>query len=161
MNPPRAFFDADVLFAGAASPSEHGASLILLQMGQWGLLACGASEQAVAEAERNITRKLPARLTELRSIIQRAMTIVPDPTPEDLAPYQGLADAKDIPILVAALQHGFPRLISFNTRHYRRLRRSSPSSGQVTSSARLAPRWPHSAAIPAHRLTNRRGHCSV
>jgi hypothetical protein len=118
MNLPRVFFDADALFAGAASAGQ-GASLVLLQMGQWGLLACGTSEQVVVEAERNIARKLPARLPELRSIIQRALTVVSDPAPGDLTPYRGLADPKDLPILVAALQHGFPRLVSFNTRHYR------------------------------------------
>jgi hypothetical protein len=119
MNPPRVFFDADVIFAGAASPAEYGASLILLQMGQWGLIACGSSRQAASESERNIARKLPTRLPELRSIIGRSLMLVPDPTPDDLAPYLGLADAKDLPILVAAIQHGYPRLLTFNTRHFR------------------------------------------
>jgi len=31
---PRVFIDADVLFAGAASPSEHGASLVILRMAE-------------------------------------------------------------------------------------------------------------------------------
>ena len=29
---PRIFIDADVLFAGAASPNEHSASLVILRM---------------------------------------------------------------------------------------------------------------------------------
>ena len=31
---PRVFVDADVLFAGAASPSEHGASFVVLRMAE-------------------------------------------------------------------------------------------------------------------------------
>ena len=34
MRKPRVFVDVDVLFAGAAAPSEHGASLTILRMAE-------------------------------------------------------------------------------------------------------------------------------
>jgi hypothetical protein len=34
MNIPRIFLDSDVVFAGSASPSEHGASHVILCMGE-------------------------------------------------------------------------------------------------------------------------------
>jgi hypothetical protein len=36
----------------------------------------------------------------------------------ELAPYAGLADPKDLPILVAAIRERCPWLVSFNVRHY-------------------------------------------
>jgi len=44
---------------------------------------------------------------------------VPDPLPADLAPFAGLADPKDLPILAAALREGCPWLITFDVRHFR------------------------------------------
>ena len=42
---PRVFVDADVLFAGSASPSEHSASLVVLRLAEItlieGILCCG------------------------------------------------------------------------------------------------------------------------
>jgi len=34
MRKPRVFVDADVLFAGASAPSEHGANLTILRMAE-------------------------------------------------------------------------------------------------------------------------------
>lgn len=42
--PPRIFVDADGLFAGAASPSEHGASLLVLRMAEITLVEALTSE---------------------------------------------------------------------------------------------------------------------
>ena len=44
---PRVFVDADVLFAGAASPSAHSASLVLLQMAEITLLDALTSQQVI------------------------------------------------------------------------------------------------------------------
>jgi hypothetical protein len=54
---PVVFLDADVIFAGAAAPTEHGASHVVLQMSEITLIECVTSEQAVAEVERNLTEK--------------------------------------------------------------------------------------------------------
>jgi hypothetical protein len=118
MNKPVVFLDADVIFAGAAAPTEHGASHIVLRLGEITLLDCVTSTQAVTEVERNLAEKLPGKLPELRLILSRSLRVVPDPAPQDLTRYQGQADPKDLPILVAALQQGCRFLLTFNTRHY-------------------------------------------
>ena len=57
----RVFVDADVLFAGATSPSEHGASLIILRMAEITLIEDITSQQVINEAERNISKSFPKR----------------------------------------------------------------------------------------------------
>ena len=115
---PRVFVDADVLFAGSASPSEHSASLVVLRLAEITLIEALASEQVITEAERNLANKLPQVLPSFRLIVDRCLCIVPDPHPADLAPYVGRADPKDLPLLVAAMRENCPWLLTFNLRHY-------------------------------------------
>ncbi|CUS04993.2 putative nucleic acid-binding protein, contains PIN domain [Candidatus Promineifilum breve] len=116
---PRVFIDADVLFAGSASPSEHGASLTILRMAEITLLDALTSEQVIVEAERNLAAKLPATLPTFRLLVDRCLTVVPIPSADEVARHHGLAEANDLPILVAAVQHVCPWLVTFNGRHYR------------------------------------------
>ena len=116
---PRVFVDADVLFAGAASPGEHGASLVILRMAEITLIDAVTSRQVVTEAERNLSAKLPQSLPTFRLLVDRCLRVVPDPSPEDLAPHTGIADPKDLPILVAAVREGCPWLVTFNLRDFR------------------------------------------
>ena len=120
------FLDADVIFAGAAAPTEHGASHVVLRMGEITLIECVTSEQAVTEVERNLAEKLPTKLPEFHLLVSRCLRVVPDPGPKDLAHHTGQADPKDLPILVAALREGCPYLLTFNVRHY------SPPVGSIT-----------------------------
>jgi predicted nucleic acid-binding protein len=115
---PRVFVDADVLFSGAAAPGEHGASLVLLRMAEIMLFDAVTSQQVLTEAERNLAEKLPQALPAFRLILSRCVRVVSDPTPADLKPYIGLADPKDLPILVAALRERCPWLVTFNVRHF-------------------------------------------
>ena len=117
-NRPRVFVDADVLFAGAVSPSEAGASLVVLRLAEITLIEAIASRQVITEAERNLSAKLPRALPEFRLLISRCLKVVPDPAPADLARYAGAAHPKDLPILVAAVRERCPWLVTFNTRHY-------------------------------------------
>jgi len=127
---PRVFVDAEVLFAGAAAPTEHGASLTVLRMAEITLIEAITSRQAVVEAERNLAAKLPATspaaLPAFRLVVSRCLRVAPDPVPAELAPYAGLADPADLPLLVVALREGCPWLVTFNVRHYR------PGHPQVT-----------------------------
>jgi predicted nucleic acid-binding protein len=123
---PTVFLDADVIFAGAAAPSEHGASHVVLRMGEITLIECVTSQQAVTEVERNLADKLPTKLPEFRLLVSRCLRVVPDPEPDDLLPYASQADPKDLPILVAALREKCPYLLTFNVRHY------SPPAGTIT-----------------------------
>lgn len=111
--------DADALFAGAASVS--GASHVILQLGELGIIEVGLPEQARNEAERNLTSKIPAALPALRALIDTCTTPLP------MAPRAmsnrlaraGEADPKDAPILASALAGDCSRLITFNLRDYR------------------------------------------
>ena len=44
---PRVLVDADGLFAGAAAPSEQGASLVILRMAEITLIEAVASQQVI------------------------------------------------------------------------------------------------------------------
>ena len=118
--------DADVIFAGAAAPTEQGASHVVLQMGEITLIECVSSEQAVKEVERNLANKIPAKLPEFHLLVRRSLHIVGDPQPGDLAAYKGQADPKDLPILVAAMKEGCSHLLTFNVRHF------TPTSPKIT-----------------------------
>ena len=100
---PHVFVDADVLFAGAANPSEHGASLVILRLAELTLIEAVASRQVVTEAERNLAAKLPRALPAFRLLVDRCLRVEPDPPPAGLTSYEGLADPKDLPILVAGM----------------------------------------------------------
>ena len=122
----RVFVDADVLFAGAASPSEHpsgSASLVVLRLAELTLLDAVTNEQAVTECERNLRAKLPDPLAEralaaFRHLVARALRVVPDPELEALAPHAGKAHPKDLPLLVTALRERCPLLTTFNAKDY-------------------------------------------
>lgn len=114
----RVFVDADVIFAGAAAPSEFGASQVILRMGEITLLDCVTSEQAIVEVERNLADKLPGKLPEFRLLVSRCLRVVRDPKPQELEQYFGHAHPEDLPILVAALREQCPYLVTFNVRHY-------------------------------------------
>jgi hypothetical protein len=115
---PRVFVDADVLFAGAASPSDSGASLIVLRLGEITLVDAVASVQVVTEAERNLAHKLPQALPAFHLLVSRCLRVVEDPQPDDLVAHAGRADPKDLPILIAALREGCQYLVTFNMRHF-------------------------------------------
>jgi hypothetical protein len=116
---PRVFVDADVLFAGAAAPTEHGASLTVLRMAEITLIQALASEQVIVEVERNLSVKLPSALPAFRLIVQRSLRVVSDPGPAELIPLRGLAHPHDQPILAAAVREGCGWLVTFNLRHFR------------------------------------------
>lgn len=123
MNPgrkgkPRVFVDSDVLFAGSASPSEHGASLIVLRLAELTLIETIASEQVIAEAQRNLAERLPKALPAFQLLVSRCLRVVPDPSQAEVQKHGGLADPKDLPILVAALREKCEFLVTFNIRHY-------------------------------------------
>lgn len=115
---PAVFVDSDVLIAGAASPSEHGASMVILRLAEITLIDAYASEQVITEAGRNLDAKFPGALPAFHHLVSRCLTIVPDPTPSQLEDFDGLADPKDLSILVAALGCGCSWLVTFNQRHY-------------------------------------------
>lgn len=123
----RVCVDADVLFLGSASTS--GASHVVLQLGELGIIEVRVAEQARIEAERNLLDKLPAALPAFRTLLDACTAPIPMAAPaaaRRLA--RAHADAKDAPILAAAIADECHWLLTFNGRDYRteRLRVSQP-----------------------------------
>ncbi|MCA9980545.1 MAG: PIN domain-containing protein [Anaerolineales bacterium] len=116
--PLRVFVDADVLFAGAASPSRHSASQVILTLSEITIIDAMTSQQALMEVERNLEKKLPTALPIFRLLVSRSLQVTATPEQKEIEPYRGLADSKDLPILVAALQNECPWLVTFNGRHF-------------------------------------------
>lgn len=115
---PRVLVDADVLFAGSASPSEHSASQVVLRMAEITLIEAFISEQVFTEVERNLAAKLPQALPNFRHLVDRCLQIVPDPTSELINKHRGKADPKDLPILVTAARENCNWLVTLNLTHY-------------------------------------------
>jgi predicted nucleic acid-binding protein len=115
---PRIFLDADVLFAGAASPNEHSASNLLLRMAELTLIEAITSIQVITEVERNLLDKMPKALPAFQLLVSRSLKVVDDPKPAELDDNVGLADREDLPILVAALREECSLLATFNLRPY-------------------------------------------
>jgi hypothetical protein len=115
---PRIFIDADVLFAGAASPNEHSASNLILRMAELTLIEAITSIQVITEAERNLVVTIPKALPAFHLLVSHSLKIVEDPDPALLAVHHGLADPEDLPILVTAVRETCSLLTTFNLRHY-------------------------------------------
>lgn len=144
---PRVLIDADVLFVGAASPSEHGASLVILRMAEITLIDAVATHQVVSEAERNLADKIPHALPAYRLLVSRCLRVVPDPEPQDLLGWAGLADVKGLPILAAAIRERCSWLVTHNVRHFQ------PSHSSITVLRPGEFLWAvreHLALLPQH-----------
>ena len=114
----RVFVDADVLFAGAASSNEYSASLLVLRLSELTIIDAITSEQVVSEAERNLQKKIPRAMPAFRHLVARSLKITTAPEKSELYDFRGMADAKDLPILVAAIKSGCGWLVTFNVRHF-------------------------------------------
>lgn len=124
----RVCVDADVLFAGSASTS--GASHVVLQLGELGIIDARVADQARTEAERNLADKLPAALPAFRTLLDACTSPIPMVAPfaSRRLSRAGEADPKDAPILAAAIAADCRWLLTFNVRDYRteRIRVSQP-----------------------------------
>ena len=101
---PQVFVDADVLFAGSASPSDYDASLVVLRMAEITLITAITSQQVIDEVTRNLASKIPKTLPAFQLLVAKCLDVRANPSQAALAGYVGLADEKDLPILVSAIQ---------------------------------------------------------
>ena len=108
-----------MLFAGSASPT--GASHLVLQLSELGIIRAVTSRQAREEVERNLATKLPAALPPFRVIAAAACHPATEPSAAAVRRVISAAasDPKDAPILAAALASDCPWLLTFNVRDYR------------------------------------------
>lgn len=115
---PELFLDSSALFAGIVS--ADGASRALLLLAERGLIVVTVSEQAVAETERAIARKVPQALPAFREAVRSTgLRIVRDPSPRGVAAHEKLiAHGADVPIVVAAMQAETDYLVTLNRRHF-------------------------------------------
>ena len=125
----RVMVDADVLFAGAASPSGRSASGIVLRLSDLTVLEGVASVQVVTEAERNLAVKVPAAVPAFRKLVEACLRAVPDPEPDEVRVMDGRAHPKDLPVLTAAVRERCDALVTFNERDSRP---GHPDVGVVT-----------------------------
>jgi len=111
----RLFLDANVLFSAAVSPAGVSA-------GQIALAAAGACELltsrlAVTEATRNLRAKAPAEMDRWDLVIA-AVRVVPEADPRLLVRVDLALEAKDRPILAAALGCRANVLVTGDRRHF-------------------------------------------
>ncbi len=106
------------MFAGAASPNEHSASLVLLRMAEITLIEACTSEQVVSEVERNLEDKMPGALPAFRLLVSRCLRVVPNPPGREIAAVKNTSVPKDLPILVSTRREGCSYLAMYNLKHY-------------------------------------------
>lgn len=114
----RIFIDADVLFAGSASPSQHSASLVILRMAEITLIDACTSTQVIGEVERNLEEKMPAAVPAFRLIVQRCLREVQNASLDEVRAIAGSAHPKDLPILATAVREKCAYLATYNIRHF-------------------------------------------
>ncbi len=113
----KVFADSSVLIAGAGSRS--GASRAVLTMAEIGLFKLVVSRQVLDECERNLRKKLPAALplfAELLAAIN--LEIIADPSAEEVSRWESLIEAKDAPILAAAVVTAPDRFLTLNPKDF-------------------------------------------
>ncbi len=97
------FIDANILIAG--SGSRKGASRAVLGLAEYGMIQLIVTRQILDETERNIRAKLPKVLPVLSELLLHLnLQILPDPEPEQFERWLSIFEAKDAPILEAAVQ---------------------------------------------------------
>ncbi len=108
------FFDADAIIAGSAS--KTGASSILLQLSEFGLLNGVTCQQVLDECQRNILKKIPNAIDNFNLIVSNSLSVIENSN--YVNKYSEMADAKDLIILTLAIENDFKYFVTFNTKHY-------------------------------------------
>jgi predicted nucleic acid-binding protein len=88
-------------------------------MAEIGLFKLVVSQQVLEECDRNLRKKLPASLpifTQLLANINPEFQ--PDPSLEESLRWADIIEAKDTPILAAAVLANVDRLLSLNTKDF-------------------------------------------
>jgi len=129
----RVFLDANVLFAAAHSPS--GRARALFRLSEAGCCTLLASEHAVAEARRNLTRKSPQGTADLDGLLARVERVAEaGPRAVEWAGGYGLPD-NDAPILAAAVAAKADLLATGDRTHFGHLFGTAVGGVRVVSLA--------------------------
>lgn len=123
---PTVFVDANILIAGSAS--RTGASRVILAQAEFGMIQLVVTRQILDETERNIRRKLPQMLPLLSELLLNLnLHVLNDPEPSQYARWCSIIEAKDAPILEAAVQFAPNYFLTLNSKDF------TPVVAQATS----------------------------
>ena len=113
----KVFVDTSVLIAGTASVT--GASAVVLDLCESGIIQMVISRQVLVEADRNFSSKLPRLLGRFRLFLRNLSPIlVDDPSPSEIKKWASFIVSKDAPIMAAAQKAGVDFLISLDKKHF-------------------------------------------
>lgn len=114
----RVFLDANVYFAGCASPT--GASALILRLALQGRVEVTVSPLVLREAERNLRRKRPPNdLNAFHQFLKQAtLRVIPAPPETAWRRYEGVIHPKDVPVLAAAVASQATYLVTLDQRHF-------------------------------------------
>ena len=115
----KVFIDTSALIAGILSPT--GAAHEVLRLCEAGVVKAVMSRQVLVEADRNISEKLPAFLSEYHVFLKHlSPLIVDDPSRLAVDRAGEIIHRNDAPILAAAIEAGVAYLVTWNTRHFQK-----------------------------------------
>jgi predicted nucleic acid-binding protein len=116
-NRPQPFFDANVLFS--ALSRDDSPPGVLLDFHVAGRIAVVVSARVLDEVARNLEKNRPEVTARLRSIIaETPFEAAPSPSNDTVNAVTHCIDAKDAPILAAAITSGADCIVSGNTRRF-------------------------------------------
>lgn len=131
----RIFLDANILISGVASTTGASGYILELLEFRTPFIQGVVSRQVLAEAERNIKKKLPGAMPKYKEIIGHInLEVIQDPSNADVAAYISLVHQGDSPILAAAVKSMSDYLITLDKKHFmtQTLRDAGLSSKIVT-----------------------------
>jgi predicted nucleic acid-binding protein len=115
----KVFIDTSALIAGILSPT--GAAHEVLRLCEAKVVLAVMSRQVLVEANRNLSEKLPALLSEYRVLMTHlSPLIVEDPSRPTVDQAGAIIHHNDAPILAAAIEAGVDYLVTWNTRHFQK-----------------------------------------
>ncbi|RLD07311.1 MAG: hypothetical protein DRI56_06875 [Chloroflexota bacterium] len=114
---PTVFVDANIIIAGSAS--RKGASRVVLGQAEYGMIQLVVTRQVLVETERNIRLKFPKILPALSELLMYInLQILDDPEPHQYERWLSIIEAKDAPILEAAVQFAPDYLLTLNSKDF-------------------------------------------
>jgi len=122
----KVFLDSNVILSGLIS--DRGAPRLILDILSLGLpvLRGVTGRYNLTEIERNIARKFPAARSVLNECLPRMnLEIVFLPFLDEMEPFRGIVDDKDLPVLVSAVIAKADYFLTSDKRLMSQLRRAS------------------------------------
>lgn len=115
MKPIKTFLDSSVIIAGLASQS--GGSHKLLVLVELKIIKAFVSEYVVSEVYHNIEKKMPDLIDKTYLLFSRLPFVLIDPDHGSLKFAESMINAKDAPVLAAAVSGNVDWLITLD-RHF-------------------------------------------